>query len=150
MPSPLQQFLADDRAIEGLPIRLVIALVIGVTSLGVMMHMLSGIHGLTVSELDVQPAPDVVTPGHQTVDLRVVDSSGDGVADATVVVKGGTAALDGVQTATTDRNGNATVEVHPRLGPNQDEGTVVFSVKPPAGRSYVDKRENTALLVVRD
>ncbi|MEF8777657.1 MAG: carboxypeptidase regulatory-like domain-containing protein, partial [Natronomonas sp.] len=36
----------DTRGIEGLPVRLVIALVVGVASLSVMMNMISGISGL--------------------------------------------------------------------------------------------------------
>ena len=38
--------------------------------------------------------------------------------------------------------------VAPTLGPNQQEGTVVFDVKPPASSSYRDSRSNTNLLVV--
>ncbi len=38
--STRQRFRSDDRAIEGLPIRLVIALVVGVASLSVMMNMI--------------------------------------------------------------------------------------------------------------
>jgi len=138
----------DRRAIEGLPIRLVIALVVGVASLSVMMGMLSGIGGLAVTEVDAQPTPDVVTPGEQSIDVTVVDADGDPVADATVVVRGDTASLSGVTTATTDENGTARVTVAPTLGPNQDEGTLAIDIKPPAGSEYVDRRANTAILVV--
>ncbi len=54
----------------------------------------------------------------------------EAVADATLVVKGGTA--DDVETATTDADGEATVTVDPSLGPNQEDGTLVVEVKPPA------------------
>ena len=46
-----ERFRDDERAIEGLPVRLVIALVVGVASLSVMMSMLSGISGLAVTEI---------------------------------------------------------------------------------------------------
>ncbi|MWG35591.1 prealbumin-like fold domain-containing protein [Halomarina oriensis] len=140
----------DERAIEGLPIRLVIALVVGVASLSVMMQMLSGVSGLAVTELDTQPEPEVVTPGDQTVDVRVVTPEGRPVAGATVVAKADTARLDGIATAETDADGTATFDLAPTLGPNQADGTVVFEVKPPAGSEFVDRRANTKLLVVAE
>jgi hypothetical protein len=138
----------DTRAIEGLPVRLVIALVVGVASLGVMMNMLSGLGGLASEELDVHPEPEVVEPGERTLSLTVVDTDGQGVAGATVVVSAGSARLDGVATATTGENGTATVDVAPALGPNQQRGTLTVHVKPPAGGDYTDERENTRVLVV--
>ncbi|MFC5970806.1 carboxypeptidase regulatory-like domain-containing protein [Halomarina salina] len=146
----LRRLRGDERAIEGLPIRLVIALVVGVASLGVMMQMLSGVSGLAVTELDTQPTPEVVTPGDQQVEVRVVTPEGRPVAGATVVAKADTARLDGVVTAETDTDGTATLDLAPTLGPNQADGTVTFDVKPPAGGEFVDRRANTRLLVVAE
>jgi len=143
-------FRSDTRGIEGLPVRLVIALVVGVASLSVMMNMISGISGLAVAELDVQPEPEVVEPKQQTVEVTVIDPDGAAVSDATVIARGGSAHLDGVQTATTDENGVAEFELSPELGANQRDGTIEFDVKPPAAGDYADRRENTALLVVSD
>jgi len=142
-------FRADQRAIEGLPIRLVIALVIGVASLSVMMNMLTGIQGLSTTELDVRPDPEVIGPGDGAIELTVVGADGSAVADATVLVKAGSADLDGVRTATTGEDGTASISVTPTLRANQDEGTLVIEVKPPAGSGYVDRRGNTKVLVVR-
>ncbi|NHN61187.1 MULTISPECIES: Ig-like domain-containing protein [Halorussus] len=150
MRTRLRRFASDSRAIEGLPIRLVIALVVGVASLGVMMNMLSGIGGLTVTELDARPSPDVVGPGQQEVDVTVVDPEGNPVEGATVVITGDTATLGNVETATTDENGEITVTIDPDLGPNQRQGTLAIDIKPPAGSDYADERENTAILVVRE
>jgi hypothetical protein len=144
------RFKRDERAIEGLPIRLVIALVVGVASLGVMMNMLSGIGGLTVTELDAKPSPDVMGPESQDIDVTVVDADGKPVEGATVVITGGTATLGNVETATTDEEGEISVHVDPELGPNQQEGTLEVNIKPPAGSDYADDRENTAILVVRE
>jgi len=144
------RFRRDERAIEGLPVRLVIALVVGVASLSVMMSMLSGISGLAVTELDVQPTPEVVTPGNHTIQVAVVDPDGQRVSNATVVARGGSARLDGVETGTTGANGTVALSLSPALGANQRDGTVEFDVKPPAGSEYADKRENTAVLVVRE
>ncbi|WP_435361383.1 DUF7382 domain-containing protein [Haloarchaeobius sp. DFWS5] len=140
----------DTRAIEGLPIRLVIALVVGVASLSVMMNMISGIGGLTVTEVDAQPTPDVITPGDQSVTITVVDTNGEPVAGATVVVKGDTARLDGIETAKTGDDGEATLDISPTLGPNQEEGTLEIDIKPPAGSEYADQRPNTVILVIEE
>ena len=138
----------DTRAIEGLPIRLVIALVIGVACLSVMMTTISGLGSLGVSEVDVQPEPEVVSPSVENVTVSVVDASGDPVSNATVIAKSGSAKLSGVKTVKTGANGTATLGIDPRLGPNQAEGTVKFDVKPPGG-DYADRRANTDLLVVK-
>jgi hypothetical protein len=114
------------------------------------MSMLSGISGLAVTELDVRPTPEVTTPGDQTVTLTVVDPEGDRVSNATVVARGGSARLDNVTTARTNASGAAVLSLSPELGPNQIEGTVELTVKPPAGSQYVDRRENTALLVLAE
>lgn len=142
--------LCDERAIEGLPIRLVIALVVGVACLGVMMSTISGLTTLQVTEVDVQPSPEVTTPGDTSVTVTVVDPDGSPVSDATVIAKSGTATLSGVATAGTGNNGNATFSLSPSLGPNQDEGTVAFEVQPPASSNYRDSQSNTDLLVVSD
>ena len=139
---------SDERGIEGLPIRLVVALVVGVAALSVMMSTLSGVATLGVTELDVRPSPEVVAPGPTAVTVSVVGPDGARVANATVVARGDTARLDGVVTARTGANGTATLSIAPELGPNQPDGSVTFDVKPPAGSGYVDRRGNTALLVV--
>jgi hypothetical protein len=145
----VEAFRADERAIEGLPIRLVIALVVGVASLSVMLNMLSGLGGLAVTELDARPQPSVVSPGSQQVTVQVVGADGDSVADATVIVKDGSADIDGVEHARTGADGNATLTVAPSLRPNQEEGTLTIDIKPPAGSGFADRRGNTHVLVVR-
>jgi hypothetical protein len=150
MLEELGRFAADDRAIEGLPIRLVIALVVGVATMSVMLNMVSGIQGLAVSELDVQPTPDVVEPGEHELELRVVDDDGDPVEGATVIVKDGSAEMAGVVTAKSDADGVATVTVEADTRANQETGTLVVDVKPPSGSQFVDRRENTDILVVEE
>lgn len=147
---PLTAFLADDRGIEGLPIRLVVAFIVGVAALSLMLNMVSGLGGLTIAELDVRPTPDVVAPGEHTVHVEAVESDGDPVAGATVVVRSGTATLDGPITARTNETGVATVTIDASLPPNRVDGSLEIDVKPPAGSQYVDKRSNTDILVIRD
>jgi len=145
----LVTFREDERAIEGLPVRLVVSLVVGAACLSVMLNLVNGVGGLAAAEVDVRPTPEVVETGPQELTLRVVDADGDPVSGATVIVDGGTASLDGVATARTGADGNATVSIHPALGANQAEGTLVLDVKPPAGGSYVDRRENSYVLVIQ-
>ncbi|MFC7044568.1 carboxypeptidase regulatory-like domain-containing protein [Halobacteriaceae archaeon GCM10025711] len=150
MRAALHRFAADDRAIEGLPVRLVIAFIVGVASLSVMLNMVSGVGSLTVSELDARPDPEVVEAGDAPVAVTVVDADGKPVADALVIVRSGSARLNDVVTARTDADGRATVDLDAHLGPNQADGTLTVDIKPPAGSQYVDRRENTAILVVAD
>jgi len=65
-----------------------------------------------------------------------------------VIVRSGSAQIDGVATARTNAEGVATVDIAPELGPNQPDGTLTVDVKPPADGDYVDERENTEVLVV--
>jgi len=146
----MRSLRTDTRAIEGLPVRLVIAIVVGVASLSVMMNTLGGVGTLAVTEVDAQPSPDVVTPGEREFTIRVVDADGAPVAGATVVLRGDTAQLGGVHTATTNESGYATMTAKPKLGPNQADGTLTVDIKPPGGSEYADDRENTQILVVEN
>lgn len=137
----------DERAIEGLPIRLVIALVVGVASLGVMMNVISGLDGFGTTELDAQPEPDIIEPVPTDVAVTVVDPDGAPIADATVIASSGTAQLDSIATGETGANGTAPLSLDPSLSPNQDEGTITLDIRPPSGE-YTDDRENMDILVI--
>ena len=145
-----RSFRTDRRAIEGLPVRLVIALVVGVASLSVMMGMIGDIDGLAATELDARPQPEVTTTGDQSLAVTVFDPDGASVADATVIVRSGSARIDGVATGKTNADGTARVDVDPDLGPNQPDGTLTIEVKPPSEGDYVDERENTEVLVIAE
>jgi len=146
--------VVDDRAIEGLPVRLVIAIVVGVASLSVMMALVDDVGEIGATEVDVEPDPSVVVSeeGSQQVTLKVVEPDGTPVEDATVIVRADTATLDGrsFKRGTTSEDGTATVELNPSLSSNQAEGTLEVTVKPPAGDGYMDRRENTDILVVEE
>jgi len=143
----VSHFWHDERAIEGLPIRLVIALVVGVACLGVMMTVIGGFGSLERSELDTQPEPEIIEPGERNVTVTVVDPDGESIEDATVVATGDTAELDGVAQGTTGPDGTVTLELEPKLRPNQEEGRIELDIRPPEGE-YVDDRENTGILVI--
>jgi hypothetical protein len=145
----LERLAADERGIEGLPVRLIIAFVVGVAALSVMLNMISGVESFAVAELDVKPEPNVVGPEEQTLELTAIGSDDSPVADATIVVAGGTAKLDSMVVATTGEDGTAEVTIDPDLGPNQAKGTLSIDVEPPAGSNYMDRRENSGITVVR-
>lgn len=141
-------FRGDTRAVEGLPVRLVIAFVVGVATLSVMLNMVSGVETLVVQELDVRPEPDVIQPGEQTIVVSAVDSDGATVAGATIIVTSETARIDDPVVAKTNASGMAELTLAPELEPNQADGRLSVRVKPPAGSTYEDRRENAAILVV--
>lgn len=143
-----QGFLSDDRAIEGLPIRLVIAIVVGVASLSIMMSMLGSVGSLGATELDAQPDEEVIDAGQQSLEVTVVDESGEPVEGATVVVDGDSAQLDEIATETSGEDGTASVQIEPELRKNQDRGTLRIDIKPPSGTDFQDERQNTEVLVV--
>ncbi|MCW8172112.1 hypothetical protein D8S78_03500 [Natrialba swarupiae] len=68
----LQSLESDDRAIEGLPIRLVIALVVGIAALSVMMNMLGGVGEFGDTEVTIEWEDDHVV---QTGDLAESSAS---------------------------------------------------------------------------
>ncbi|MFC7074464.1 carboxypeptidase regulatory-like domain-containing protein [Halovenus rubra] len=138
----------DNRAIEGLPIRLVIALVVGVASLAVMMNVISGLNTFGTTELDTKPEPEIIEEETTEVNVTVLDPDGQTISNATVIAKSDTATLKSTTYAKTGPDGVATLEIDPQLRPNQREGTVELAIRPPAGE-YVDEQENNDILVLR-
>lgn len=143
----LKRLWKNNRGIEGLPIRLVIALVVGVASLAVMMNVISGLDTFGTTELDTNPEPEIIEEGVTEVDVKVIDPDGMGISNATVIAQSGTAELDSMTYAETDSEGVATLEVDPELRPNQREGTIELDIRPPEG-DYTDDQENTDILVI--
>jgi len=143
----------DERAIEGLPVRLVVAFVVGVAALSVMLSMVSGLGGLATSELGVQlgAGDEVISPNEQQIEATVVDAQGRPVPDATVLVKPDTADLDGgTKHVKTDENGVAELSLTPDLARGQEEGRLEIDIKPPSAGDYRDRQENTGILVIRN
>lgn len=143
----VKTFWHDNRAIEGLPIRLVIALVVGVASLAVMMNVITGLDTFGSEELSTQPEPEIIQEGQTDITIQVTDPDGQPMSNATVIAKSGTAQLDSMSYAETGAGGNVTLSVDPELRPNQKEGTIELDIRPPAG-DYTDDQENTGILVI--
>ena len=153
----------DERGIEGLPIRLVVAVVVGVAALGLMTGMLAEFDDVGTTEVTVEASDELVVLGNgsDTVTLTVVTEDGQPVEDAQLLVTGGSLPLaDGpvdIQTgpdsasATLAINGSgadATASTDFRAG--QDRGTLEVDVVPPSGSGLVDDRDNLELVVIDD
>ncbi|SFC64678.1 hypothetical protein SAMN05444422_11319 [Halobiforma haloterrestris] len=145
-------FADDDRAIEGLPIRLVIALTVGVAALALMLNMLGGIGDVGDTEVTVEVANDdqvVEADADADVSVFVIDENGNNVQDATVLVSAGSAQLNGVEEAHTGADENeAIVELEePSLRADQDMGTLEIDIVPPSDSNYIDEQPNPEIIV---
>jgi len=149
-----RSFSSDDRAIEGLPIRLVIALVVGVAALALMLNMLGTIGDVGDTEVtvdvddDAQVIEETDSGNTENIDLEVIDENGNNVEDATVIVTAGSAQLDGPADEHTGENSHeATVTVDPGLRADQDTGTLEVDVVPPSDSNYIDEQPNPEIVV---
>lgn len=150
--------LEDERAIEGLPIRLVIALVVGVAALGIMMNILNLIDLGVNQEVTVNYENPVVSET-EDIQIEVVDKQGEEVVNSNVIIRGNTLNTEGVVSAQTGEDSNeVTVSIDsgsdPKVVPdwrsNQDSGTLTVEVIPPSDSDYVDERGNPELTILRD
>lgn len=148
-------FRDDDRAVETLPIRLVIALVVAVAALAFMTNMISGLGSPGKTELSVSAGTQVVTDGNgDTVDFTVTDASGEPVPNAKVMIKSGTANIDGepIVSGTTNDQGEVTgVTVDPTIDwrSDQDQGTLKVDIIPPGdGSGFQNEQIDLELVIV--
>lgn len=136
----------DERGIEGLPIRLVIAIVVGVAALSVMMTIIDDIGTVGEEELSANPNEEVIAGSGANVEVTVTDETGQGIPNATVYLKSGTAKLDisDKTFAETDYNGTTTSDMdispkdHIDWRPGQESGTIEVHTKPPGDGDYKD------------
>jgi hypothetical protein len=152
-------FTGDERGIEGLPIRLIIAVVVGVAALSIMMSMLGGIDdmfGQTEATVELDNA--VVDEGN-TVELAAITEEGEAINDATIIVRSGTLNIDSPYDEHTGENDN-TIEVSidpdnkngvsPDWRSNQDIGTLEIHVVPPSDGNFEDGQKNPEITVIRN
>ena len=138
----------DDRAIEGLPIRLIIAIIVGVAALAVMMTMLDGLDYFNDEELSIEFHGDSVIEEGEVVEVTVVDENGNAVEGATVLVNEGTARIEGDQTETTNADGEVSIAADPQLPQGQNQGTLTFDIQPPHDSSYTGGDDLEEMLVI--
>ncbi|RQG90693.1 DUF7382 domain-containing protein [Natrarchaeobius chitinivorans] len=144
-----RSFESDDRAIEGLPIRLVIALVVGIAALSVMMNMLGGVGEFGETEVTVEWEDDHVLQESdlaETLAFTVVDEEGNAVEDATVIVSAGSAQLEDPVHVT--GSSSITIPDDAELRQDQDTGTLEVEIVPPSDSNYVDKQTNPEIVLI--
>lgn len=150
----------DERAIEGLPVRLVVAVAVGVAALGLMMGMLTEFDGFGTTEVTVEASDELLVLGEdREVTLRVVTEDGQPVEDAQLLVTGGSLPLANgpVDLQTGPESHEATLAVGfsggdghvvPDFREGQNRGTLDIQVIPPSGTDLRDERDNPELVVV--
>ena len=152
-------FTEDERGIEGLPIRLIIAVVVGVAALSIMMSMLGGIDdmfGQTEATVELDNA--VVDEGNN-VELAAITEEGEAINDATIIIRSGTLNIESPYNEDTGENDN-TIEVsidpntkngvNPDWRSNQDIGTLEIHVVPPSDGNFEDGQKNPEITVIRN
>lgn len=160
-PMHRETFREDERAIEGLPIRLVIAVAVGVAAMGIMLGMLEGIEDVGETEVTVGLSEELVVAEEATVSLSVQTVDGQPIDDATVIVSGdtvpvanGPVVLDTGPDSheaelTISEESGETDHAHIAFRDGQARGTVSLEVVPPSGGDLVDERANPDLVVIR-
>ena len=154
-------FTEDERGIEGLPIRLIIAVVVGVAALSIMMSMLGGIDdmfGQTEATVELDNA--VVDEGNN-VKLAAITEEGEAINDATIIIRSGTLNIESPYDEHTGENDN-TIKVNigsqssnsngvsPDWRSNQDIGTLEIHVVPPSDGNFEDGQKNPEITVIRN
>jgi hypothetical protein len=147
-------FLRDERAVAGLPIRLVIAIVLGTASLTLLLNGLGGVSDASPSEIrvEVTNAQKMDVSGTDTLELRVSAADGNGIEGATVVVEPDTAVGDLVQ-RTTQPNGEVSIPdfqsaANVSLRTDQRRGTFTIDVRPPGGGELKDEQDNPEIVIL--
>lgn len=153
-----RSFVTDTRAIEGLPIRLVIALVVGVAALSLMMTMLDGVGNIGQTEI-TYVSDDLTHDVDQDISttLEIIDENGNEITDAEVIITSGTAQMDGTERFETgDGFGMEDHEIevdidsdNVNLRHGQDTGTLEVDIIPPSNSDFEDETQNPEIVVYR-
>lgn len=154
----------DHRAVVGLPIRLVIALVVGIAALGIVTPLLGDIPHQQTREaeltavIETQPLDPGPFGEYPPVTIAVVTTDGKPVTGSIVVVSEGSVPLeDGPVVLSTGPDSNDVqlqldtppdVDAQTDFRPGQSRGTLELSLRAPASTSFVDEEQNPALVVI--
>jgi hypothetical protein len=152
-----RSLLNNDEAVEGLPVRLIVVLVVGVIALAAMVAAVNGfkpqksmsasiyeVGGKDGNLLMVTKAGSGPVEHNWTCRVKVVDINGDPIEGASVIVHG----LSGAGSDVTDRYGIAYLSKtnNVNLNSNQNSGYMTLEVSAPGYNTF--KNEN-AIAVVR-
>jgi hypothetical protein len=160
----MEALRTDERAIEGLPIRLVIAVAVGVAALGIMLGMLAEFDDFGTTEVTVEASDELLVPddgSYETVTLAVVTEDGQPVEDAQLLVTEGSLPLangpvdlqtgpDSHEATLAIGSSSPDADAHAALDfrEGQSRGTIEVEIVPPSGTDLRDERDNPELVVV--
>jgi hypothetical protein len=152
-----RSLIKDEEAVEGLPVRLIVVLVVGVIALAAMVAAVNGfkpqksmsaavyeVGGKEGNLLMIPKAGSGPAEHNWTCRVKVVDARGDPVEGASVIVHG----LSGAGSDVTDRYGVAYLSKtnNVNLNSNQNSGYMTLEVTASGYNTY--KNEN-AIAVIR-
>ncbi|QSG12791.1 putative pilin/flagellin [Halapricum desulfuricans] len=123
-----------------------IAIVVGVAALSVMMTIIDDVGTVGEEELSANPSEEVLTGNGAQVGVTVTDETGQGIPNATVYLKSGTAKLDVSDKTFDGTNYNGATKNDIKINPvsdidwrpGQESGTIEVHIKPPGDGNYKD------------
>lgn len=152
----------DTRAVEGMPIRLVVAITVGTAAMSLLFPMLDGVEETDRPTVTVEPdrSQIVLEPDStQRVTVAVLTADGKPVEGSTIVLSSGSAPLvDGPHTFESGSDSNrVTVTVGESQAADltvdfrttQNRGTIEIDVVPPSDGEYREQTEQPELTVSR-
>ncbi len=134
-------FLHNNNGVLGLPMRMVVALIIGGAALGAITYFMTT-HCWTPEQINVNWRPNVVDEGSSTITVTVKDADGDPIKDATVTITG----LGGAGSTKTNNGGEAEITLTTNIPENKNEGYLDITAK--ASGCYKDYSQDNAIKVV--
>jgi hypothetical protein len=151
----------DERAVEGMPIRLLVAVTVGIAAFALLVPMAERVERAEQTELTVESEPRLLTvePGESTaVQINAVTTDGAPVKGATIVVSGRSLIVEdgplvfeaGQQSSVTvDIGTGSAADVSVSFRPTQNRGTIRVRVVPPPESTFADELANPEVTVRR-
>ncbi len=134
--------MKDEKGVLGLPMRMVVAIVIGGAVLGIIIYYLTG-QCFFPQTLQVSWQPTVIKEGEQKIEVIVKDENGDAIKNAVVTITG----LKTADSNKTGSNGKAYLEINPVLPSYRNEG--YLDIKVTAGGCYKKFVQEDAIKVIK-
>jgi hypothetical protein len=152
-----KRFIEDEKGVEGLPVRLIVVLVVGIIALSAMVAAVNvfkpprtltatvtEVSGKDGNLLQISSSGEGMVQKNWTCYVNVTDENGNPVSGASVILYG----LGGAGSGVTNTKGVAYIKNtnNIRLNANQNSGYMTLEVSAPGFNTY--KNEN-ALAVIR-
>jgi hypothetical protein len=155
------EFKGDERGVEGMPIRLVVAVTVGIAAFSLLVPMAERVERTEQTEVTVESQPRQLTvePGNaSTARIDVVTTDDQPIAGATLVVSGRSAIIEGGplvfetgdrHTLTLDIGFSSAADIAVAFRPTQERGTISVQVVPPSNSAYTDDLVNPEITIRR-